>query len=104
MFKRWKLKQLRKQAVKFGIPFWDPKFWPVYPLSSPTALLHGKVIPENYDLYDALIGDVVPVLRFEGHTHYYRLEGLSWLPGDDHAASPKLFNIQYHHSVREVVV
>lgn len=89
---------LRKRKAKArGIPFWEESFWPPYYLN-----FGGKIpgVAVLTAIYGAGLGDVVPVLQSETETHFYKVIYESRASGDDHIASPRQWDISYHHSER----
>lgn len=86
----------RLKSRKLGLPYHDPKFWPPFYISfGGVAPLEAEVLTE---LYDANIGDVVPVFVVEGIKHLYRLNGISRAAGGDHIVSNLQFDITYDSS------
>lgn len=90
----------RDEAAVLGVPFEDRTFWPAFYVFDKTPLKNGAshwvnrgfICPE---LYEAKIGDVVPIFSDGERVFNYRVLGLSWAAGDDHIVSPRQFHIQF---------
>lgn len=90
-------------AGDYGIDYELREFWPpasyIYNERLPSGL---KVWTKNKylcpEMYDAKIGDMVPVYEdTEGNVYWYVLHGWSRASGDDHIVSPMQFNLRFWH-------
>lgn len=90
----------RDEAMAYGVPFEDRRFWPAFYVFDKRPLKNGakhwvkdrSICPE---LYGSKLGDVVPVYSDDQHVYNYRVLGFSWASGDDHIVSPRQFHIQF---------
>ena len=86
LIKKWKARQA-------GVPFRYDKFWPAYYIlfDGPTPK-EMKVLKE---VYDAKVGDIVPIFTDGSVNYMYKLLVISRAPGSDHIVSPLQFHITY---------
>ena len=85
--------RLRTIALFHNIPYEYRDFWP--PVYITFKNPHRSGLKVSGQIYDAKIGDVVPVFYSDDTAHLYKLVGFSWASGDDHIVSPKQFHIVY---------
>jgi hypothetical protein len=85
--------RLQANAERFHIPFKEEKFWPPFYNWAGNAHRSGCLVSSV--LYDAKIGDVVPVFVDDNYRHMYRVSGIGRAGGDDHVVSPLQFRIEY---------
>lgn len=85
----------RKRAAEVrGIPYSYDDFWPPFYISF-GGKAAGMVLRK---IYEASPGNVVPVIRCDDETHFYKIISEGRASGDDHIVSPRQWNIVYHHS------
>jgi len=88
------IKKIR--AKRAGVPYHEDCFWPPFYVSFERKTRNtSRVLP---NLYDAEIGDVVPVFEKDGVHYLYRLRGIGSVEWSGHDASPLQFDITFHSS------
>lgn len=90
----------KRRAKRFGIRFYDRKFWPYYFFVSEKGMCDGCKLPKR-PFHPKAPSGVYPLLISDTHLHCYKVLRSYHMPGGDWGGvSNVAHEIEYHHSER----
>ncbi len=89
----------RLQSAFYKVPYSIERLWvagALYCKKRPIGMEDCELLPVNRD--NGRDSAIVPLLRKNGNTYFYKVVGAYCSQGDDHIISPWSFDFRFHHA------